>query len=595
MNNLVKECLIAEGIITQDQISLAERHAADRGVLLERALLDIKAVTFTSLGRCMSKAFKMPYSGPVGNELDTVSSAPFSMACARKWKAFPVSYDPRTSLLTVAVSSIEQAERLEKIYSLLMEPYDIAFTVAPVTEIENALGIVPEQLDRKKKKLNIASVSGAEGASQVNKKQVFSAPASKQEVERSDGSLPHTDMTPGFEDGVLSDALTAPLINAVSLIVGAHLGGSHAELARIRTRVRYCQLMAVRIGLQKGETVRLVIGAWFSGLDKKREVVRQFESPFEIESLIFGGRDARRDVSAKVLGLVRCYQKLQDETPSEVRDVNMARRGLFMRWEDALEEQELIEKFLQVLMDEQFVDKLGRRAGKVLLVGGTSDSVSVLESALRQGGYDIDFAGRAEEAAVLVTQNKPEAILLFADVSPRDALESCKAIKSAAPLIPIMVLTKAESDVRGAEYLKAGADDLLTLPPDADLLYWKIEKMVSSFSKVQETKKGVSGSLADMNFSDLMQVLSASCRSMEISVKRGDENGKIFMKGGNVVHAETGGLSGENAFYQLMRWNEGEFSMEESVSFPEATISASTMSLLMEGARLVDEAASISE
>jgi hypothetical protein len=61
------------------------------------------------------------------------------------------------------------------------------------------------------------------------------------------------------------------------------------------------------------------------------------------------------------------------------------------------------------------------------------------------------------------------------------------------------------------------------------------------------------------------------------------------MQQGNVVHAVVGDITGEQAFFRLMQWRDGQFSLKECSEFPEQTISASTMSLLMEGARLADE------
>ena len=107
----------------------------------------------------------------------------------------------------------------------------------------------------------------------------------------------------------------------------------------------------------------------------------------------------------------------------------------------------------------------------------------------------------------------------------------------------------------------------------------------------KEEQEGVSGSLADMSFSDLVQVLSAGGKSMDVSVTNEAEVGRIVLKEGNVVHAEAGSVTGEQAFYVLMQWEVGQFSMSECQEFPEATVTSSTMSLLMEGARLADEGA----
>ena len=61
------------------------------------------------------------------------------------------------------------------------------------------------------------------------------------------------------------------------------------------------------------------------------------------------------------------------------------------------------------------------------------------------------------------------------------------------------------------------------------------------------------------------------------------------MKDGQIVHAASGDLTGEAAFYELMRWGNGEFNTIQVSAFPDASIETSTMSLLMEGSRLADE------
>ena len=102
-------------------------------------------------------------------------------------------------------------------------------------------------------------------------------------------------------------------------------------------------------------------------------------------------------------------------------------------------------------------------------------------------------------------------------------------------------------------------------------------------------EEGVTGSLADMSFCDMLQMLNVSGKSMDISVTRGDLAGRVILKQGSVIHSELGDTIGENAFYQLMQWHDGKFAMKECSVFPESTITSSTMSLLMEGARLADE------
>ncbi len=66
--------------------------------------------------------------------------------------------------------------------------------------------------------------------------------------------------------------------------------------------------------------------------------------------------------------------------------------------------------------------------------------------------------------------------------------------------------------------------------------------------------------------------------------------GRVFIEEGDVIHAEVAELTAEAAFHHFMTWYEGEFVTAQCTEFPDRTIHDSAMSLLMEGARLADEA-----
>jgi hypothetical protein len=72
-------------------------------------------------------------------------------------------------------------------------------------------------------------------------------------------------------------------------------------------------------------------------------------------------------------------------------------------------------------------------------------------------------------------------------------------------------------------------------------------------------------------------------------MKRGEEEARVFVQNGEIVHTSVGEKTGDVAFYELMRWREGEFVTRQCTEFPARTIFTSAMSLMMEGARQVDE------
>ncbi|MDP6525665.1 MAG: DUF4388 domain-containing protein [Kiritimatiellia bacterium] len=104
-----------------------------------------------------------------------------------------------------------------------------------------------------------------------------------------------------------------------------------------------------------------------------------------------------------------------------------------------------------------------------------------------------------------------------------------------------------------------------------------------------EVTSGISGSLEEVRFADIVQILSAGGRKMEISLSSTNGAGRVCLEATQVVHAELNGEAGEEAFYTLMQWDSGTFRARQVKEHANATLSAPLMSLLMEGARRVDE------
>lgn len=99
----------------------------------------------------------------------------------------------------------------------------------------------------------------------------------------------------------------------------------------------------------------------------------------------------------------------------------------------------------------------------------------------------------------------------------------------------------------------------------------------------------VEGQLSDVTLPSLIQMTSAEMRKSVLLLRRGSRQGAIYFEGGAVVHAAAGDRVGSEAIYELLRWREGEFRLENQVSSPQRTIDADVTGLLLEGLRRLDE------
>jgi hypothetical protein len=97
------------------------------------------------------------------------------------------------------------------------------------------------------------------------------------------------------------------------------------------------------------------------------------------------------------------------------------------------------------------------------------------------------------------------------------------------------------------------------------------------------------GSLKHLHLADVIQLISVSGKTGMFHLKKDDHVGQIYLKDGNIVHAEVDEIKGEEAVYELAIWSEGEFNFEPDVEPSVRTISKSNTNLLMEAARRLDE------
>jgi len=97
------------------------------------------------------------------------------------------------------------------------------------------------------------------------------------------------------------------------------------------------------------------------------------------------------------------------------------------------------------------------------------------------------------------------------------------------------------------------------------------------------------GSLRELPLPDVIQLVAVSGKTGVFTLRNGNDNGRIFLRRGQIVHALSGSLVGEQAVYELARWSQGDFNFSPEVETDTVTIEKSNTNLLMEAARQIDE------
>jgi len=355
-------------------------------------------------------------------------------------------------------------------------------------------------------------------------------------------------------------------------------------------RVKYCQLLSFRLGMMPSHIDKVIVAAWLADGRLPSLWREAVDVPYGIGDVLENLNQEKDDVPAESIVLRIVMRFLQTHPQVEGLDDVNAVRDLLKSGSDSPRTTQVIETFIGLLKDEQSLRNLDGPGGRVLIVdpGQTEDSALVL--CLKNDGFDVTLALDANTAAARLSAEPVDLIVSELDLGTLSGIEFCRALRGnrRTAQIPFVVHAAAASKRVIAEYLTSGADDYFDKAMDPELISLKIRKLLGR--ERMSISQGTKGTISEMALTDLVQILSYGRKSVIIRLSCEGRCAEIYMQDGEIVHARLDQAEGEDAFYQILRWKTGDFEIMSCKDFPSRTISASLMALIMEGARLEDEA-----
>jgi putative two-component system response regulator len=117
---------------------------------------------------------------------------------------------------------------------------------------------------------------------------------------------------------------------------------------------------------------------------------------------------------------------------------------------------------------------------RVLVVDDNDAIRRLFERLLLQEGYEVALAEDGSTALRLIEKQQPDVVLLDVVIPAPDGFEICRRLKQnqATRLLPVVLVTAHSEREKRIEGLRAGADDFLTKPVDAQELLARVRSLV---------------------------------------------------------------------------------------------------------------------
>ncbi len=197
--------------------------------------------------------------------------------------------------------------------------------------------------------------------------------------------------------------------------------------------------------------------------------------------------------------------------------------------------------------------------------------------------YEVLVANDGNKAVEIMESVPIDLVITDIRMPGMSGLDLLEHIKEHHPATKVIIMTAYGNPEVQKEANERGCLHYLEKP-------FKIEDLRNLILEaIKVEKKGFVGQVSDLQLTDLIQLSCLGKMKTALSVSKEDQEGIIYFQDGEIVHAECGKLSGEEALYTILGWEGGDFTTISGAEPLERTIDRPWQELLIEAMRRKDE------
>ncbi len=197
--------------------------------------------------------------------------------------------------------------------------------------------------------------------------------------------------------------------------------------------------------------------------------------------------------------------------------------------------------------------------------------------------YQVETAGDGQAALSRIGAGPIDLLITDIRMPGMSGLDLIMVARRAQPSLPVIVMTAYATPDVHQEITLRGSIDYLEKP-------FEFDRFLATVDSVLERRRvGFSGAISVQTLPDVVQLYALSCVTGLLVVRHRTAEGRVWFERGSVTHVTTPTAVGDEAFYEIMVWSGGDFSMQMGAVPTERSIRASWTELIMESCRRIDE------
>jgi CheY-like chemotaxis protein len=185
-----------------------------------------------------------------------------------------------------------------------------------------------------------------------------------------------------------------------------------------------------------------------------------------------------------------------------------------------------------------------------------------------------------KEAAQIVSKKKIDLVVTDIQMPVMDGLELIEFIKVHRPETPIFVIDAT---------LTPEVDEKISSSDSMKFFSKPLSPKILAKDVFEELAKNAGGEMHGVSIPSFLQLMEMEKRSCTLTIREGKESGRLFLKKGIPVDAQTGDLSGEPAACEIISWDKATVQVRGESEHVKNVIETPLMALIIEATRLKDE------
>jgi CheY-like chemotaxis protein/predicted regulator of Ras-like GTPase activity (Roadblock/LC7/MglB family) len=219
----------------------------------------------------------------------------------------------------------------------------------------------------------------------------------------------------------------------------------------------------------------------------------------------------------------------------------------------------------------------------ILIADSDPNDTELLSEELMENGFEVTVVSSGGDALEFYQKESPDVVLTDLVLPDMDGMQLLAVLKQFDPQSKVIITTAQGDKDAVARAFRMGAIEFLDKPLDPQFLVSKIRDLLAREDLALE------GDLQLMSLASIIQINCEERNQAQLILNLQGEEGIIYFNEGEMIHAEAGDLSGDEAIYTLLSWESGSFRLKMDAEPPERTIHKGWSALLLEGMRRIDE------